>query len=111
MFSGWGIRTMAMGKAGTTPSSITTERSGRTTTVSSLPGLARYGFRQDAAAIIAGIFEASWFFDARLPEVFSGTIAEHTVPRAVPHGLSPSGVGRRVADARHPHLARSGTEG
>jgi glycogen debranching enzyme len=35
-------------------------------------GLARYGFRHDAAKIIAGIFEAAWFFKARLPEVFSG---------------------------------------
>ena len=35
-------------------------------------GLARYGFRQDAADVIAGIFEASLFFDHRLPEVFAG---------------------------------------
>jgi glycogen debranching enzyme len=35
-------------------------------------GLARYGFRQDAATIITGLFEASWLFNWRLPEVFSG---------------------------------------
>jgi len=35
-------------------------------------GLARYGFRKDAADIIAGIFEASIIFHHRLPEVFAG---------------------------------------
>jgi glycogen debranching enzyme len=40
--------------------------------VSIAAGLARYGFRKEAAAIIAGIFEASVFFRYRLPEVFAG---------------------------------------
>jgi len=35
-------------------------------------GLARYGFRREAANIIAGIFEASLMFRYRLPEVFAG---------------------------------------
>src|SRR5260370_7843002 len=35
-------------------------------------GLARYGFRKEATQVIAGIFEASIFFQYRLPEVFAG---------------------------------------
>src|SRR4029450_5430947 len=35
-------------------------------------GLARYGFRQDAATIVTGLFEASWFFHSRLPAAFPG---------------------------------------
>jgi glycogen debranching enzyme len=35
-------------------------------------GLARYGYRKEAAKIIAGIMEASVFFNYRLPEVFAG---------------------------------------
>jgi glycogen debranching enzyme len=41
-------------------------------------GLARYGFRKEAAAIIASIFEASIFFDFRLPEVFAGYVRTQT---------------------------------
>ena len=72
MFSGWGIRTMAMGEGGYNPIEYHNGTVWPHDNSFIAVGLARYGFRQDAAAIIAGIFEASWFFDARLPEVFSG---------------------------------------
>ena len=72
MFSGWGIRTMAMGEGGYNPIEYHNGTVWPHDNSFIAAGLARYGFRQDAAAIIAGIFEASWFFDARLPEVFSG---------------------------------------
>ena len=72
MFSGWGIRTMAMGEGGYNPIEYHDGTVWPHDNSFIAAGLARYGFRQDAAVIIAGIFEASWFFDARLPEVFSG---------------------------------------
>jgi glycogen debranching enzyme len=35
-------------------------------------GLRRYGFKQEAAQIAAGILNASALFDGRLPEAFGG---------------------------------------
>ena len=35
-------------------------------------GLRRYGFKEDAAVIAAGILDAAEFFDGRLPEAFGG---------------------------------------
>jgi glycogen debranching enzyme len=72
MFSGWGIRTMAVGEGGYNPIEYHNGTVWPHDNSFIAAGLARYGFRQAAATIIAGIFEASWFFDARLPEVFSG---------------------------------------
>ena len=72
MFSGWGIRTMAVGEGGYNPIEYHDGTVWPHDSHFIAAGLARYGFRKDAATIIAGIFEASWFFDARLPEVFSG---------------------------------------
>jgi glycogen debranching enzyme len=72
MFSGWGIRTMAMGEGGYNPIEYHNGTVWPHDNSFIAAGLARYGFRQDAATIIAGLFEASWFFNSRLPEVFSG---------------------------------------
>src|SRR4029077_7013975 len=71
MFSGWGIRTMAMGEGGYNPIEYHDGTVWPHDNSFIAAGLARYGFRKDAAKIIAGIFEASVFFDACLPEVFS----------------------------------------
>ena len=35
-------------------------------------GLRRYGFKEEAARIAAGILDAAEFFDGRLPEAFGG---------------------------------------
>ena len=35
-------------------------------------GLRRYGFKDEAAVVAAGILEAAEFFDGRLPEAFGG---------------------------------------
>ena len=112
MFSGWGIRTMARVKAGTIPSNITTGPSGRMTTALLPQGSPATGSAKEAADVIAGIFEASWFFHHRLPEVFAGYERTKTrYPRAVHHSLHPPGLGRSIADAWHPHLAWPGTQG
>jgi len=72
MFSGWGIRTMAQGEGGYNPIEYHNGTVWPHDNSFIAAGLARYGFRQDAADVITGIFEASWFFDHRLPEVFAG---------------------------------------
>ncbi len=72
MFSGWGVRTMAEGEGGYNPIEYHDGTVWPHDCSFIAAGLARYGFRKEAAQIIAGIFEASIFFNHRLPEVFAG---------------------------------------
>jgi len=72
MFSGWGIRTMAEGEGGYNPIEYHNGTVWPHDCSIIAAGLARYGFRREAADIIAGIFEASLMFRYRLPEVFAG---------------------------------------
>jgi glycogen debranching enzyme len=78
MFSGWGVRTMAEGEGGYNPIEYHNGTVWPHDCSIIAAGLARYGFRKDAATIIAGIFEASLFFRSRLPEVFAGYPREKT---------------------------------
>jgi glycogen debranching enzyme len=72
MFSGWGIRTMAEGEGGYNPIEYHNGTVWPHDCVLIAAGLARYGFRKEAADLIGGVFEASVFFRYRLPEVFAG---------------------------------------
>jgi glycogen debranching enzyme len=72
MFSGWGIRTMAEGEGGYNPIEYHNGTVWPHDCSFIAAGLARYGFRKEAAQVVAGIFEASVFFRYRLPEVFAG---------------------------------------
>jgi glycogen debranching enzyme len=72
MFSGWGIRTMAEGEGGYNPIEYHNGTVWPHDCSIIAAGLARYGFRKEAADIIAGVFEASIVFRYRLPEVFAG---------------------------------------
>jgi glycogen debranching enzyme len=72
MFSGWGIRTMAEGEGGYNPIGYHNGTVWPHDCSIIAAGLARYGFRKEAADIIAAIFEASIVFRYRLPEVFAG---------------------------------------
>lgn len=72
LYSGWGIRTMAEGEGGYSPIAYHNGTVWPHDCSIIAAGLARYGYRQEAAAIIAGIFEASVVFRFRLPEVFAG---------------------------------------
>jgi glycogen debranching enzyme len=78
MFSGWGIRTMAQGEAGFNPIEYHNGTVWPHDSSIVAAGLARYGFRKEAAAIIAGIFEASVAFRFRLPETFAGYARKQT---------------------------------
>jgi glycogen debranching enzyme len=72
LFSGWGVRTMGAKERGYSPIEYHNGTVWPHDNSFIAAGLARYGYRKEAAKIIAAIFEASVFFNYRLPEVFAG---------------------------------------
>jgi glycogen debranching enzyme len=72
-FSGWGIRTIAVGEARYNPMSYHNGSVWPHDTALIAAGLGRYGFRDDAMKLLTGLFDASLHFDLhRLPELFCG---------------------------------------
>jgi glycogen debranching enzyme len=72
LFSGWGVRTMAEGEGGYNPIGYHLGTVWPHDNSIVAWGLARYGYRAEAARIAAGILQAAVFFDGRLPEAFAG---------------------------------------
>jgi glycogen debranching enzyme len=72
LFSGWGVRTMGKNETGYNPIEYHCGTVWPHDNSFIAAGLARYGYRKEAAQIVAAIFEASVFFQYRLPEVFAG---------------------------------------
>ena len=72
LFSGWGVRTMADGEAGYNPIRYHNGTVWPHDNSLIAHGLARYGFRDEAARISLATLEAATFFRYRLPEVFAG---------------------------------------
>ncbi len=72
MFSGWGVRTMAEGMVGYNPIEYHNGTVWPHDSAFVAAGLARYGYREDAARIAYALLEAATYFDWRLPEVFAG---------------------------------------
>jgi glycogen debranching enzyme len=73
MFSGWGVRTMSGEDQGFSPVSYHNGSVWPHDNAITAAGLARYGFRDQAADIAVAIFEAVERFDRhRPPEVFTG---------------------------------------
>jgi glycogen debranching enzyme len=72
LFSGWGIRTLAEGEGRYNPIGYHVGTVWPFDTSFIAWGLRRYGFKEDAARIAAGILDAAEFFDGRLPEAFGG---------------------------------------
>jgi glycogen debranching enzyme len=72
LFSGWGVRTMASGEAGFNPIRYHNGTVWPHENSLIAQGLARYGHRDEAAAIALASLEAATHFDHRLPEVFAG---------------------------------------
>ena len=72
LFSGWGVRTLAEGEARYNPIGYHVGTVWPFDNSFIAWGLRRYGFKDEAAAIVAGIFEAAEVFDGRLPEAFGG---------------------------------------
>src|SRR5215472_11993033 len=72
LFSGWGVRTMAEGDARYNPIGYHVGAVWPFDNSFIAWGLRRYGFREEAASIAAGILQAADIFAGRLPEAFGG---------------------------------------
>ena len=72
LFSGWGVRTLAEGEARYNPIGYHLGTVWPFDNSFIAWGLRRYGYKEEAARIAAGILDAAAFFDGRLPEAFGG---------------------------------------
>jgi len=72
LFCGWGVRTLAEGEARFNPIGYHVGTVWPFDNSFIAWGLRRYGFKEEAARIAAGILDAAEFFDGRLPEAFGG---------------------------------------
>jgi glycogen debranching enzyme len=72
LFSGWGVRTMAEGEGGYNPIRYHNGTVWPHDNSLIALGLARYGYREEAARVALAILQAAPFFRYRLPEVFAG---------------------------------------
>jgi glycogen debranching enzyme len=90
LFSGWGIRTMAEGDGRYNPIGYHVGTVWPFDSSFVAWGLRRYGYKQEAAVIAAGILDAARFFLGRLPEAFGGyPRAETKYPVEYPTSCSP----------------------
>jgi glycogen debranching enzyme len=72
LFSGWGVRTLAEGEARYNPIGYHVGTVWPFDNSFIAWGLRRYGFKEEAAHVVAGILEAAEVFAGRLPEAFGG---------------------------------------
>jgi glycogen debranching enzyme len=90
-FSGWGIRTVASSEARFNPMSYHNGSVWPHDNAIIAAGMARYGFRREAAKIFTGLFDASAYIDLRrLPELICGFARQRTQgPTLYPVACSP----------------------
>jgi glycogen debranching enzyme len=72
LFSGWGVRTLAVGEGRYNPIGYHVGTIWPFDNSFIAWGLRRYGFKEEAAQVAAGILEAAELFNGRLPEAFGG---------------------------------------
>jgi glycogen debranching enzyme len=90
LWSGWGVRTLAEGEGRYNPIGYHVGTVWPFDNSFIAWGLRRYGFKEDAALVAAGILEAAGFFDGRLPEAFGGYPRDLTgYPVQYPTACSP----------------------
>jgi glycogen debranching enzyme len=90
LFSGWGVRTMAVGEGRYNPIGYHVGTVWPFDNSFIAWGLRRYGFKDQAAIVAAGILEAAEFFDGQLPEAFGGYPRDMTkYPVQYPTACSP----------------------
>jgi glycogen debranching enzyme len=90
LFSGWGVRTLATGEARYNPIGYHVGTVWPFDNSFIAWGLRRYGFKEEAARLAAGILDAATFFAGRLPEAFSGYPRDFTgYPVQYPTACSP----------------------
>ncbi len=90
-FSGWGIRTVALGEARYNPMSYHDGSVWPHDNALIALGLARYGLKHSVEALFKGLFEAATYMDLRrLPELFCGFRRErHRGPTLYPVACAP----------------------
>jgi glycogen debranching enzyme len=86
-FSGFGIRTLASGAGAFNPVSYHNGSVWPHDTALVAAGMARYGFRDEAARVLSGLLDAAGAFGGRLPELFCG-FDRDSVPVPVPYPTS-----------------------
>jgi glycogen debranching enzyme len=90
MFSGWGVRTLAVGEGRYNPVGYHVGTVWPFDNSFIAWGLRSYGFKDEAARIAQGMLEAAEFFQGRLPEAFAGYDRELTrYPVQYPTACSP----------------------
>ncbi len=90
LFSGWGVRTLAEGEGRYNPIGYHVGTVWPFDNSFIAWGLRRYGYKDEAARIAAGILDAAQFFRGRLPEAFGGYERETTkYPVQYPTACSP----------------------
>jgi glycogen debranching enzyme len=90
LFSGWGVRTMALGEGGYNPIGYHVGTVWPHDNSLIAMGLNRYGYREESSRIASGILQAAKFFRYRLPEAFAGYPRERTLfPVEYPTACSP----------------------
>ena len=90
LFSGWGIRTMAESEGRYNPIGYHVGTVWPFDCSFIAWGLRRYGYKEEAARLAAGILDAARFFLGRLPEAFGGyPRAETKYPVQYPTSCSP----------------------
>ncbi|HEX5594915.1 MAG TPA: glycogen debranching N-terminal domain-containing protein [Micromonosporaceae bacterium] len=90
LFSGWGVRTMAVGEGRYNPIGYHVGTVWPFDSSFIAWGLRRYGFIEEAAKITEGLLDAAAYFQGRLPEAFGGYDREQTrYPVEYPTACSP----------------------
>ena len=90
LFSGWGVRTLAEGEGRYNPIGYHVGTVWPFDNSFIAWGLRNYGFKEEAAAIAAGILDAAVYFQGRLPEAFGGYERSQTkYPVQYPTACSP----------------------
>jgi glycogen debranching enzyme len=91
VFSGWGIRTVAMSEARYNPMSYHNGSVWPHDNALIAMGMARYGQKQAAAAVFSALFDAASYMDLRrLPELFCGFVRrQRNAPTQYPVACSP----------------------
>jgi glycogen debranching enzyme len=90
LYSGWGVRTMSADEVTYNPIGYHLGTVWPHDNSLIVAGLARYGYREEAAQIAAALLEAATYFEGRLPEAFAGYPREDTrFPVEYPTACSP----------------------
>jgi glycogen debranching enzyme len=92
MFSGWGIRTLSAAHPAFNPFSYHLGSVWPVENATAALGMKRYGFADEAATLVKGLFDAAALFEqVRLPETFGGhpRDARHPHPGIYPEACAP----------------------